>query len=54
MKVNQDEPNPKNGLKELMEMIQNEEVVPEDNHLPFYDENGRPLHFIKPKQEKEV
>jgi hypothetical protein len=49
-----DKPKPKMGLLELMEMIQNEEVVPEDKQVPFYDENGRPLHFVKPKQEKEV
>ena len=49
-----DEPNPKNGLKELMEMIENGEIASEAKQVPFYDENGRPLHFVKPKQEKEV
>jgi len=49
-----EKPKPKMGLLELMELIQNEEVVPEANQKPFYDENGRPLHFVKPKQEKDV
>jgi hypothetical protein len=49
-----DKPKHFNGLEELMDWIQNEEVVPEDKQVPFYDENGRPLHFVKPKQEKEV
>ena len=49
-----DKPKRKLGLLELMEMIQNEEVVPRDKEVPFYDKNGRPLHFVKPKQEKEA
>jgi len=30
--------------------LQHDEDEPE--YVPFYDENGRPLHFVKPKQEK--
>ena len=43
-----------NSLLELMEWIQNDEVVPDDNQVPVYDEDGRPLNFVKPKQEKKV
>jgi len=49
-----EKPKQKMSLLELMEMIQNEEVVPEDKQEPFYDENGRPLHFVKPKQDRKL
>lgn len=42
------------GLLELMEMIQNGEIVPDKKQVPFYDENGRPLHFVKPKQDRKL
>jgi len=47
-------PKQKMGLLELMEMIQNGEIVPDKKQVPFYDENGRPLHFVKPKQDRKL
>ena len=37
--------------EELLEFLENCDE-PEDNHVPFYDENGRPLHFVKPKKDE--
>jgi len=35
--------------EELIKLIDNGDVAPENNYVPFYDDNGRPLHFVKPK-----
>ena len=43
-------PTKKNGLEELIKLIENGDVAPENSYVPFYDDNGRPLHFVKPKK----